>query len=47
MTIVEVGLPVVAEERAVIDINALDLLQTIHVLERHVDLFELREEVWT
>jgi hypothetical protein len=46
MTVMEVGLLVVAEERTIVNVDTLYILQTAHVLERHVELFGLREEVW-
>ena len=41
----EVGLLVVAEERTIVNVDTLYILQTAHVLERHVKLFGLRKEV--
>ena len=46
MPTVEVGLLAVTEERAVIDIDTLNIFQaTNHFFEWHLGLFELGEEI--
>jgi hypothetical protein len=46
MAIVEVGILVVTKERAVIDVDALNIFQAAnHFLERHLVLFLLGEEI--
>lgn len=43
----EMGVGAVAEQRAIVDTDSLDVLQLVHVLIRHIELFDLREEVRT
>jgi hypothetical protein len=45
MTAVEVVILAITEERAVIDVNALYIFQTTHLLERQVEVFGLGKEI--